>query len=104
MGGPRRLGGVVAGWASQYSVRAAFALPLAVCGLFGLAQGLVIAYARLAPFIVTPAGLRGPRGLMLALSGEGADTYPVRLISGACIALASVAQTYLARLRLVASG
>ncbi|GGM41950.1 ABC transporter permease [Dactylosporangium sucinum] len=72
------LGGVLAAWASQYGVVAAFALPLAACGLFGLVQGLVIAYARLAPFIVTLAGLLGARGLMLALSGEGRETYLVQ--------------------------
>jgi ribose transport system permease protein len=72
------LGGVLAAWASQYGTWAAFALPLLVCGLFGLAQGLIIAYARLAPFIVTLAGLLGARGLMLALSDEGADTYLVK--------------------------
>lgn len=71
------LGGVVAAWASQYGVVAAFAAPLLVCGLFGLVQGLVIAYARLAPFIVTLAGLLGARGLMLAISGEGRTTYLV---------------------------
>jgi ribose/xylose/arabinose/galactoside ABC-type transport system permease subunit len=72
------LGGVLAAWASQYGTWAAFVLPLAACGLFGLAQGLVIAYARLAPFIVTLAGLLGARGLMLALSKEGANTYLVK--------------------------
>ncbi|WP_433209458.1 ABC transporter permease [Dactylosporangium sp. CS-047395] len=72
------LGGVLAAWASQYGTWAAFALPLAVCGVFGLVQGLIIAYARLAPFIVTLAGLLGARGLMLALSDEGADTYLVK--------------------------
>jgi len=71
------LGGVLAAWASQYGTAAAFALPLVVCGGFGLVQGLVIAYARLAPFIVTLAGLLGARGLMLALTDEGADTYLV---------------------------
>jgi ribose/xylose/arabinose/galactoside ABC-type transport system permease subunit len=72
------LGGVLAAWASQYGTWAAFALPLVVCGAFGLVQGLVIAYARLAPFIVTLAGLLGARGLMLALSDEGGDTYLVK--------------------------
>ncbi|GAA4250798.1 ABC transporter permease [Dactylosporangium darangshiense] len=72
------LGGVLAAWASQYGTWAAFALPLVVCGVFGLVQGSIIAYARLAPFIVTLAGLLGARGLMLALSGEGANTYLVR--------------------------
>jgi ribose transport system permease protein len=72
------LGGVLSAWASQYGTWAAFALPLLVCGAFGLVQGLIISYARLAPFIVTLAGLLGARGLMLALSDEGADTYLVK--------------------------
>ncbi|WP_432829855.1 ABC transporter permease [Dactylosporangium sp. CA-092794] len=75
------LGGVLSAWASQYGTWAAFALPLLVCGVFGLAQGLIIAYARLAPFIVTLAGLLGARGLMLALSDEGGTTYLVKTAS-----------------------
>ncbi|GAA2326972.1 ABC transporter permease [Dactylosporangium salmoneum] len=72
------LGGVLAAWGSQYGTWAAFALPLAVCGAWGFVQGAIIAYARLAPFIVTLAGLLGARGLMLALSKEGANTYLVK--------------------------
>jgi ribose/xylose/arabinose/galactoside ABC-type transport system permease subunit len=72
------LGGVLSAWASQYGTWAAFALPVLVCGAFGLVQGLIISYARLAPFIVTLAGLLGARGLMLALSDEGANTYLVK--------------------------
>jgi ribose transport system permease protein len=43
----------------------------------GVLQGLIIARTGMAPFIVTLAGLLGVRGLMLAISGEGATTYLV---------------------------
>ncbi|XVV13150.1 ABC transporter permease [Actinoplanes sp. CA-131856] len=72
------LGGVLAAWASQYGILAAFALPLAVCGAIGMANGLLIAYTRMAPFIVTLAALLGARGLMRAISAEGSETYLVR--------------------------
>jgi len=72
------LGGVLAAWASQYGWLPALLLPLAVCGAFGLVQGTIIARTGMAPFIVTLAGLLGARGLMLALSNEGADTYLVK--------------------------
>jgi galactofuranose transport system permease protein len=72
------LGGVVAAWASQYGWVAAFVAPLLVCGLIGLVDGLLIAYTRMAPFIVTLAALLGARGLMRAISSEGSRTYLVR--------------------------
>ncbi|MCP9949033.1 ABC transporter permease [Actinomadura madurae] len=72
------LGGVLAAWASQYGWAAALAVPLAVCGAIGLAQGVIIARTGMAPFIVTLAGLLGARGLMLAISNEGAETYLVK--------------------------
>ncbi|MFC7586829.1 ABC transporter permease [Nonomuraea antimicrobica] len=71
------LGGVLAAYGSQYGPLVALALPLAVCGVVGLLQGLVIARTGMAPFIVTLAGLLGVRGLMLAISDEGATTYLV---------------------------
>ncbi|MFC4007215.1 ABC transporter permease [Nonomuraea purpurea] len=71
------LGGVLAAYGSQYGTPAALLLPLAVCGVVGLLQGLVIARTGMAPFIVTLAGLLGVRGLMLAISDEGATTYLV---------------------------
>lgn len=43
----------------------------------GLLQGLIISKLRLAPFIVTLAGLLGARGLVQALSQEGSVTYLV---------------------------
>lgn len=72
------LGGVLAAWGSRHGgVVPAIALPLAVCAVFGLVQGLLISRARLAPFIVTLAGLLGARGLLQALSNEGSTTYLV---------------------------
>ena len=75
------LGGVVAAWASQYGLVAAFVAPLLVCGAIGLANGLLIAYTGMAPFIVTLAALLGARGLMRALSQEGSETYLVKAAS-----------------------
>jgi ribose transport system permease protein len=71
------LGGVVSAWASQYGFWAALCAPLAVCGLIGLVNGLLIAYTGMAPFIVTLASLLGARGLMRAISTEGSTTYLV---------------------------
>ncbi|MFF5264947.1 ABC transporter permease [Actinomadura viridis] len=71
------LGGVLAASGSRYGVWAALALPLVACGAIGLVQGLLIARLRMAPFIVTLAGLLGVRGIMLAISDEGATTYLV---------------------------
>ncbi|WP_213013394.1 ABC transporter permease [Paractinoplanes toevensis] len=72
------LGGVLAAWASQYGFVAAFAAPLLVCGAIGVANGLLIAYTRMAPFIVTLAALLGARGLMRAISSEGSETFLVK--------------------------
>jgi galactofuranose transport system permease protein len=72
------LGGVVSAYASQWGVWAAFLAPLAVCGAVGIVNGLLIAYTRMAPFIVTLAALLGARGLMRALSTEGSNTYLVK--------------------------
>ncbi|MFJ3704209.1 MULTISPECIES: ABC transporter permease [Streptomyces] len=71
------LGGVIAAWASQYGFLAALLLPLVVCGGIGLLNGLLIARGNMAPFIVTLATLLGARGLLLALTDEGATTYLV---------------------------
>jgi ribose transport system permease protein len=66
---------VLAAWASHYGVLPGLAVPLVVCALFGLVQGVIIARTGLAPFIVTLAGLLGARGLLLALTHEGSTTY-----------------------------
>ncbi|MCW2820170.1 MAG: transporter permease [Marmoricola sp.] len=71
------LGGVVAAWASQYGVVVALLVPLALCGVIGLVNGLLIARAGMAPFIVTLASLLFARGLLLTLSNEGEKTYVV---------------------------
>lgn len=71
------LGGVLAAWAAPHGTWAALLLPLVVCGLIGLVQGLVIARGGLPPFIVTLAGLMFARGLLLLISDEGARTYKV---------------------------
>jgi ribose/xylose/arabinose/galactoside ABC-type transport system permease subunit len=72
------LGGVVSAYASQWGLIAAFVAPLLVCGAIGVLNGLLIAYTRMAPFIVTLAALLGARGLMRAISSEGSNTYLVR--------------------------
>lgn len=67
------LGGVLAAYAVQISWVLALLAPILVCGALGLGQGVLIAKARMAPFIVTLAGLLGIRGLALAL----ADSRPI---------------------------
>ncbi|AGZ38776.1 ABC transporter permease [Actinoplanes friuliensis] len=71
------LGGVVSAYASQWGLVPAVLAPLAVCGLIGVINGVLIAYTRMAPFIVTLAALLGARGLMRAISSEGSNTYLV---------------------------
>jgi galactofuranose transport system permease protein len=71
------LAGVLAAYGAQWGSTAAVVLPLAVCGLIGLANGVLVGHARIAPFIVTLATLLFARGLALAASQEGNE---VRLI------------------------
>jgi ribose/xylose/arabinose/galactoside ABC-type transport system permease subunit len=71
------LGGVLAAWGAQHGTLVALALPLGVCALIGLVQGLMIARTGMPPFIVTLAGLLFARGLLLMISDEGASTYKV---------------------------
>jgi galactofuranose transport system permease protein len=71
------LGGVVGAWGAQYGILVGLGAPLLLCGLIGLVNGLLIARAGMAPFIVTLASLLGARGLLLALSDEGQTTYTV---------------------------
>jgi ribose/xylose/arabinose/galactoside ABC-type transport system permease subunit len=68
------LGGVLGAYGSQWGVFGAFALPLAVGAAIGAAQGAFVAYARMAPFIVTLAGLLAVRGLVLAVTNGGSET------------------------------
>jgi ribose/xylose/arabinose/galactoside ABC-type transport system permease subunit len=73
------LGGVLAAYGSTWGgVFGAFVLPLAVCGAIGVLQGALVAYAKMAPFIVTLAGLLGVRGLVLAVTEGGSNTPLIR--------------------------
>jgi ribose/xylose/arabinose/galactoside ABC-type transport system permease subunit len=64
------LGGVLAAQTVEIFWPLALILPPLVCSLIGLGNGFLIARARMAPFIVTLAGLLGIRGLALALANE----------------------------------
>ncbi|WP_033437895.1 ABC transporter permease [Saccharothrix sp. NRRL B-16314] len=74
------LGGVLAAYGSQWGFVVALVLPLAVCGLIGLLNGVLVARTGMAPFIVTLATLLLARGLLLAITSEGSTTY--RIASG----------------------
>ena len=65
------LSAVLAAYGSQYGTVAAILLPLGVCGLIGLLNGLLIARARMAAFIVTLSALLFARGLAFAVTDEG---------------------------------
>jgi len=71
------LGGVLAAYGSQWGLAGALLLPLVVCGLIGLVNGLLVAYTGMAPFIVTLASLLFARGLLLAITHEGSTTYKI---------------------------
>jgi ribose transport system permease protein len=71
------LGGVLAADASRGGTWAALLLPIAVGAAWGAVQGLLVAKARMAPFIVTLAGMLGARGLLQAITDEGSRTYLV---------------------------
>jgi galactofuranose transport system permease protein len=71
------LGGVLAAWGTQHGFLVGLLLPLAICGAIGLVNGLLVAFAGLAPFIVTLASLLFARGLLLALTSEGSTTYTI---------------------------
>jgi galactofuranose transport system permease protein len=68
------LGGVLAAYGSHWGVFGAFALPLAVAAVIGAIQGALVAYAKMAAFIVTLAGLLGVRGLVYAITNGGSTT------------------------------
>ncbi|MEV6741470.1 ABC transporter permease [Streptomyces sp. NPDC051104] len=71
------LGGVLGAYGSTHGTWLAVLVPLAVGAAWGTVQGLLVARARMAPFIVTLVGLLGLRGLMQAITDEGATTYLV---------------------------
>jgi ribose/xylose/arabinose/galactoside ABC-type transport system permease subunit len=62
------LGSVLAAYALPYGWWAALLLPAAAGGAVGLIDGLLIARAGMAPFIVTLAALLGVRGVALLLA------------------------------------
>ncbi|MDI5963319.1 ABC transporter permease [Streptomyces sp. SL13] len=71
------LGGVLAADGSRAGSWAAVLLPLAVGAAWGTVQGMLVARARMAPFIVSLAGLLGVRGVLQAITNEGSTTYLV---------------------------
>jgi ribose/xylose/arabinose/galactoside ABC-type transport system permease subunit len=70
------LGGVLAAYCVQIAWPLALILPVLACGAIGLLNGLLIAKAKMAPFIVTLAALLGVRGLVLAIAGERTIAIP----------------------------
>ncbi len=64
------VGTVLAAYAAPYGWGAAIALPMAAGIVVGVIDGLLIARARMAPFIVTLAALLALKGLAVALAGE----------------------------------
>jgi ribose/xylose/arabinose/galactoside ABC-type transport system permease subunit len=71
------LSAVLTAYGSQYGSVVAVALPLAVCGLIGIINGVLVARARMAAFIVTLAALLFARGLAFAVSDEGNTIFHV---------------------------
>ncbi|MDT7805383.1 MAG: galactofuranose transport system permease protein [Actinomycetota bacterium] len=71
------LGGVLAAYGAQYGFFVAILLPLVVCSAIGLINGVLIARTGMAPFIVTLATLLFARGLLLAITSEGATTFKI---------------------------
>ena len=72
------LGGVVGVYVNnQAGPVAAIVATIVACGAIGLINGMLVGYARMAPFIVTLASLFGVRGLVYQLTSAGATTYSV---------------------------
>lgn len=64
------LGTVIAAYAAPYGWAAALLAPVAMGLVVGLVNGVLIARARMAPFIVTLAALLGLKGLALLLASQ----------------------------------
>ncbi|MBP2473395.1 ribose transport system permease protein [Crossiella equi] len=72
------LSGVLAAYgAREWGLLGGLLLPLAVSSLIGLAHGLLVGKAKMAPFIVTLGGLLFARGLLQFITGEGSETFLV---------------------------
>ena len=69
------LAAVLAAYSSRWGSVYAVLVPLAVCTLIGMAQGLLIGRGRMPPFIVTLAGLLFARGLAFKVSDNGNTTH-----------------------------
>ena len=68
------LGGVLGAMGSHGGVAGAFLIPIVAGAVVGAIQGGLVAYAGMAPFIVTLAGLLAVRGLVLAVTHAGSNT------------------------------
>jgi galactofuranose transport system permease protein len=69
------LGGVLGAMGSQWlGLPGALLVPIVVGAVIGAIQGGLVAYAGMAPFIVTLAGLLAVRGLVLAVTNAGSVT------------------------------
>lgn len=75
VGSVMALAAVLTAYGSQRGSVVAIALPLIVCALIGLVNGLLIGRGRMAPFIITLASLLFARGLAFAVSDNGNVTY-----------------------------
>ncbi len=64
------LGTVLAAYAQPFGAAAAFLLPALVGLAVGVVNGALIAYGRMAPFVVTLAALLALRALAILLAGE----------------------------------
>lgn len=64
------LGTVIAAYAAPYGWGAAMLAPVAAGFVIGIGNGLLIARARMAPFIVTLAALLGLKGVALVLASQ----------------------------------
>src|SRR3954454_6698780 len=65
------LGVLTSAFMSEYGSFWAILIPLLCCAAAGLVQGVVIAWLRLPPFIVTFAGLTAVRGIVYLITNEG---------------------------------
>lgn len=71
------LAAVLAAYGSQWGSVVGILLPIAICGALGCTQGLLIGRAKMAPFIVTLAGLLFARGLAFKVSDNGNTTHRI---------------------------
>jgi galactofuranose transport system permease protein len=69
------LAGVLTAYGARWGSPVAVLLPLLVCGVLGLVNGLLVGRGRIAPFIVTLAALLFARGLAFAVADEGNTVY-----------------------------